>query len=322
MTPRPLLSTLMSTLSTGAARAAGLRPHDMRGRLVGPMLLGLSAVAGLLLTYAFFVQTRVGQVVDGDKAATQELLSVRTQSRMAHMLDVISPWTLVLALAILVLAALLQRRTRTALAAIVLVGGANLTTQVLKGWLERPALLQAGGYIPDNTLPSGHATVACSLAIALVLVCPPRFRREAALAGLAMSLVVGVAVILSGWHHPSDSVAAALAATAWGALALLIARREAPAWGWDGRGGRTTRESPLARGLVAAGAVLLGLAAVALAVFAADPITAGAAVDPTTGELPSNVTALAGGLLLATGTILLSTGAFLANAGFLDRPNA
>ena len=59
-----------------------------------------------------------------------------------------------------------------ALGAGVVVLGANVTTQWLKATLGRPGIDEVGTY------PSGHVTVAMSLAMALVLVAPPGLRRS------------------------------------------------------------------------------------------------------------------------------------------------
>ena len=80
-----------------------------------------------------------------------------------------------------------------------------------------------------NSLPSGHTTVAASVAVALVLVLPPKARAFAAVVGAAYAAVAGVATLSAGWHRPSDAVAAFLVVGVWAALAgllLLITQRE------------------------------------------------------------------------------------------------
>ena len=64
-------------------------------------------------------------------------------------------------------------------AAIVVVAGANLTTQVLKAVLEhaRCKAFEHGIQLPwPNSFPSGHTTAAASIAVALLLVAPARHR--------------------------------------------------------------------------------------------------------------------------------------------------
>ena len=66
----------------------------------------------------------------------------------------------------IVLLALLRGRPRLAVAAGVVLLGANLTTQVLKETFDRPDLV-LGWAAEPGAFPSGHATVAMSLAMAL-----------------------------------------------------------------------------------------------------------------------------------------------------------
>jgi len=127
-----------------------------------------------------------------------------------------------LGIAAAMVVALVRRRWALALQVAVLVVGANLTTQVLKEVLPRP-YEYVGGYPSDNTLPSGHTTVAASVAAALVFVVPPRGRPWAALLGGAYTAATGVATLVGQWHRPSDAVAAVLVVLAWAGLACAMA---------------------------------------------------------------------------------------------------
>src|SRR5690606_39114784 len=73
-----------------------------------------------------------------------------------------------------------------------------------------------------NSLPSGHATAAAAFAIGLTLVLPPRARGPVSLVGATYAAVVGVATLSSGWHRPSDVVAAYLVVGGWAAAAGLV----------------------------------------------------------------------------------------------------
>ncbi len=119
--------------------------------------------------------------------------------------------------------------------------------------------------IAGNSLPSGHATVTASVAVALVLVLPAAVRGIAALAGAGVTTVVGVATVSADWHRPSDVVAALLVVGAWAAVAgaaLALWRR----YGRDGvRPGDLPHRAATVT-LAAAGFGLLVAAAVALVV--------------------------------------------------------
>ena len=122
-------------------------------------------------------------------------------------------------------------RRREVLVAIVVVAGANVTTQVLKGVLEhaRTKAFERGWELPwPDSFPSGHTTAAASIAVALLLVVPAGYRLLAAGVGLGLTGVVGLSVVILGWHYPSDVFGAFLVVGTWGfcALAYLRQRRE------------------------------------------------------------------------------------------------
>jgi PAP2 superfamily len=107
--------------------------------------------------------------------------------------------------------------------AVVVLGGANVATQAMKEVLPRPDLITGENHLGiGNSLPSGHTTVAMSIAIAALLVAPRRYRGPVALVGVAYAGAIGVAVLTAGWHRPSDAVAAYAMVIAWGAAASAV----------------------------------------------------------------------------------------------------
>lgn len=122
-------------------------------------------------------------------------------------------------------------RRREVFVVLVLVAGANVTTQVLKVALEhaRSAVRVHGFEMPwASSFPSGHTTAAASIAVALLLVVPAGYRLLAAGFGAALTAAVGLAVVILGWHYPSDVLGALLVVGVWGfcALAFLRSRSE------------------------------------------------------------------------------------------------
>jgi membrane-associated phospholipid phosphatase len=118
-------------------------------------------------------------------------------------------------------------RRREALAAAVVVAGANLTTQLLKVALEhaRHKAFEHGIEFPwANSFPSGHTTAAASIAVALLLVVPARHRLAALLAGATLTAAVGFSVVILAWHYPSDVLGGLLVVGAWGFAALAYLR--------------------------------------------------------------------------------------------------
>src|SRR6185503_11420074 len=69
-----------------------------------------------------------------------------------------------------------------------------------------------------NSLPSGHTTVALSIALAAVIVVPSAWRPTIAMGVCAVATLVGVATVLGRWHRPSDVVAATFVCVVWAAL--------------------------------------------------------------------------------------------------------
>jgi membrane-associated phospholipid phosphatase len=117
-------------------------------------------------------------------------------------------------------------RRREALAALAVIVGANLTTQVLKELFSHHRYQEF--LSPEqpwsNAFPSGHTTAAVAISIALILVVPPRLLQRAAVIGAAFSAAVGFAVVVIEWHYPSDVVGGFLVAAAWGFAALAWLR--------------------------------------------------------------------------------------------------
>jgi membrane-associated phospholipid phosphatase len=184
-----------------------------------------------------------------------------------------------------------------AFAALVLVGGANVATQVLKIALAHPRVQASLG--PNQpgaeALPSGHATAAMSLALAAVVVAPARVRAPVASSGAAYVIAVSISILVLGWHFPSDVLGGLLIASA-SFFCVVAAIRTAPsrrAWvaaqrGAGIAGSRLVGElSLVALAGVAAGAVL----------FRADDVLAFARVHTVAAATALAIVAASAGLL-------------------------
>lgn len=127
---------------------------------------------------------------------------------------------------VIVVIALLRKRWGLALQVVVLIGGANVTTQILKKVVfERPDFGVPANY--GNSLPSGHTTVAAAASMALLIAVPRRFRPVVAIAGAAYTATMGVSTLVGNWHRASDVVAGILVAALWCALVTVFATRTA-----------------------------------------------------------------------------------------------
>jgi membrane-associated phospholipid phosphatase len=126
--------------------------------------------------------------------------------------------------------ALARRRGWRALAVACLLAATGVTTQVLKHALAQPRIEH---WLPEqvatNSWPSGHSTAAMTLALCAILVVAPALRAAAALLGGAFAVGVGYAVLVLGWHYPSDVLGGFLVAGLWTSLAVAaLDRVEAP----------------------------------------------------------------------------------------------
>lgn len=190
--------------------------------------VALACVAALVLTYELAVHTTRGRLLDG--ASLRGAVDSRSgvTGVLEQLLDVVSVASLLAAAAALVAIALVRMRRELATAAVVVLVGSNVTSQVLKNYLlQRPDLgLYESTPATLNSMPSGHSTVAFSVAVALVLVLPVRLRAAAAGFGVAYASVAAMSTLSAGWHRPSDSVAAFLVVGFWATAvgAVLVVR--------------------------------------------------------------------------------------------------
>ncbi|MFI6823529.1 phosphatase PAP2 family protein [Micromonospora sp. NPDC050187] len=187
-------------------------------------------VVALLAVWRLALHTETGQWLDTVALTGNQIGQDRIEEPVDRVLNAVSVVSLLAATAMIGFIALLRRRIALAVTATALIVGANVTTQLLKYVLARPDY----GIDPEragvgNSLPSGHACVAASVAVALVLVLPRKVRVPGAFLGAGYAAVNGVATLSAGWHRPSDAIAAFLVVGGWaalGGLLLLLTQRE------------------------------------------------------------------------------------------------
>jgi membrane-associated phospholipid phosphatase len=127
------------------------------------------------------------------------------------------------------LALVSARRGRWWRAAVVVgsIAAALATTEVLKvalGPLDRTFAPQRGPKW-EQSFPSGHATIAMSLALGAIVAAPRVLRAAIAVAGGVYAAGVGISLVALGWHYPSDVVGGYLVAATWAAASLAFLRR-------------------------------------------------------------------------------------------------
>jgi membrane-associated phospholipid phosphatase len=115
------------------------------------------------------------------------------------------------------LSSLVQLRPDRLAVLAITVGGANLATQLLKHVvIERPAY----SWTAPNSLPSGHVTMVAAVAVMLVLLTAGALRTLLIVVATVATFAVSAAVMVAGWHRPSDVVAAVLVCGCFAALTV------------------------------------------------------------------------------------------------------
>lgn len=260
------------------------------------LAVSLLAVVGVWASWYVLVRRPDGQRLDG-AAVDGALYGQGALWQPARaVLDVVSIGFLVLVLAAVVLAAVLRKHWGLAVQAAVLIGGANVTTQLLKhNLLARPDYGITTGTV--NSLPSGHTTVAASVAMAVLLVVPRTARPAVALLGAAYTAATGIATLVGQWHRPSDVVAAVLVVLAWtGAVCAFTPGKER-----DRQGDRSTRTPTAVAAAVLGGAGLVAVLGGLAVLSGADLPVVGAATASS-----DDVRAYVGTAALVLATVCLS----------------
>jgi membrane-associated phospholipid phosphatase len=215
------------------------------------------AVATLAAIVRIALQSTRGQ--HWDNSAMKTVVAGRdAQLRVLSVLGYVSIGAIAVVAAVCLAVALARGRASLAVGALVVIAGANATTQILKhNIFTRPDL----GFGTLNSLPSGHTTVVASSVGAALLVAPSVFRPAVALGGGFAVTLTGASTIVAGWHRPGDVIAALAVSLGWtsvvaavlhgprqqlgatvagsivgciGAQVFLLAAGVRPSYGWDG----------------------------------------------------------------------------------------
>lgn len=213
----------MSVAELQAADPAEQAPTHVGARL--RPVLSMLAAAVCALTAAGLAHLAVGT------ASGQRLDQLISSGAVAHegrlsryaelAVNSVSVPVVGAILVITVVLVLVRRRPWLLLPIGTLVLGANLTTQVVKRLLVTREALGPGIDITPNSFPSGHATLAATAMIALVLA-GGRSRVLLAPLGAAWTTAAGIGTLVVGWHRPSDVIGAIVIVAAWTFLILAL----------------------------------------------------------------------------------------------------
>lgn len=209
-------------------------PQQRQGRSAAlPVWATLAAMIGVavaaLVGFALvLVRTRTGSLYDHDAEwalGGPPWLFYNIEAQLQQ----ISVTTVAVIGAVLAGIASVRRRLGLAAGILVLIGGATVSTQILKNYVIRG--------LPENlpnSMPSGHATVGISLSLAALMVLPVAWQRFVLPVCAAIGFFFGAGTVIGHWHHPGDVLAALAVCLAWAAAGLAVAQLV---------GSRTTRGS-------------------------------------------------------------------------------
>lgn len=206
-------------------------PGGVRGRRPGmaKLLTGIGLCAAVLL---FGELVKGGPVARFDLRIDQHIAAHDRTSALTSLAkfatDIAVPETIGIALMFLVPVILfLMRRRLDALKVLCIFGGTYALVEVVKKIVNEPrppAAVQAVAADHSGSFPSGHAAVAATLTVALVIVAVTYAGRVTALLlGVLYTIAVACSRFYLGDHYPLDVLASVLCALAAGFVVTGLA---------------------------------------------------------------------------------------------------
>jgi membrane-associated phospholipid phosphatase len=185
----------------------------------------LAVVLLLFVTLGLVIRpSRIGDTIDERTLDVLEPLRVADDAEAwAWATQFGNPVSYALFLVALVLTALLRSRPRWALVVPVTMVLSGLTAQGLKRLLAdpRPGVV-TNASIGDAAWPSGHSAAAMTVALLAILLAPRRLRPMTAVLGAGLALMVGLGMVVTGFHYPTDIFGGYLCAAGWVLAAALV----------------------------------------------------------------------------------------------------
>ena len=196
-----------------------------RGFLSGAIVSALLLVVG----YVVLVNTRWGQTVDNAAYFGRRIVVPAVIEYDDFILHSVSVLSVGFALAFILIVGALRRCWVASAIVAAGFGCAVVGAEILKRTLPWHALVSNDIQLPLDlqrpTYPSGHTTIGTSLAIALILVGPVRWRVWIAVFAGIVSASFATGVLFAGWHRPSD----VLGGIFWSASCMSLAALSAVA---------------------------------------------------------------------------------------------
>jgi membrane-associated phospholipid phosphatase len=188
-----------------------------------PLLVTLACAVLGLFVYLLASYVPIVRRVDVDVLARAIAHQTPERASLAtSLVSLFNPAPFALFTCLIVIGGIAAGRVRAGLTAGAAVIGAVVSAEVLKRLLAVQRPFPADHYMPAASWPSAHTTAAVSLLLALVIVLPANLRRPVALVGgLGVAAALG-AIVLMGFHYPSDVLGGVLLATGWAAAGVAV----------------------------------------------------------------------------------------------------
>jgi len=224
-------------------RAAGSKPSKQGAALAtGTLLVGLAALLGILLVFAFIADgIRDQEAFALDTWATPFLHSIASPGLDALMvgLTTMGSTQVVAPILVAVCAYLIFKRRYGAMLFLTLsLAGALVIDASMKLLFERPRpKLDYARVLPDYSFPSGHSMNGVVFYVGLALVLWSLFGRRiglpATIAASILALGIGTSRIYLGYHYFTDVVGGFLAGAAWLLIVAYAFRVTPNVWPWQ-----------------------------------------------------------------------------------------
>jgi membrane-associated phospholipid phosphatase len=195
-------------------------PSTVARRDSAPIAVTAAVISAAALAAIVRIALQSGRGQRWDNSAMKTVVAGRdAQLRVLSVLGYVSIGAIAVVAAVCLAVALARGRASLAVGALVVIAGANTTTQVLKhNIFTRPDF----GLGTLNSLPSGHTTVVASSVGAALLVAPSVLRPAVALGGGFAVTLTGASTIVAGWHRPGDVIAALAVSLGWTAVVATV----------------------------------------------------------------------------------------------------
>lgn len=175
-------------------------------------VFGLVALAAIAYVA---VLTPEGQRID--QAAMESMVTdEQVRLRLLRLLGNVSVGALLVVALASALLALARGRVRLAVGALVVLGAANVSTQLIKAVLDRPVFTE----VAPNSLPSGHTTAVAAAVSTLLIVAPRLLRPLVVGVGSGAVAFTALSTVAADWHRPSDILAALAVVLFWHGLVV------------------------------------------------------------------------------------------------------